>query len=204
MTADEFVSWAKGKKSKRPERELKYIYFVYAMDSPLVQKKMDFRHRVEAACEMAGLNKEDVPVMDRRLAGFVVEMSKLFYPTEWSLIISNEQTFYEYQQIVMEKITDIGNQRLKGAQLKSKVMSEMDIIDGRLRKYYAMVFHVDKDEIKEVERAVRSDSVNPELIAEALDPRTKNKVDLTHKKMAVDGDFFDLEEDLEEEDGFEL
>lgn len=98
---------------------------------------------------------------------FVVEYCKAQNNRLWTMIVSNEHTFSEYQKLLLTPITEAGNDLLKGAEIKGKLMREMEIIHNRLTAYYKEMF---PDEVAlQLKRKPVSESITPEKIAAMAD-----------------------------------
>jgi hypothetical protein len=58
----------------------------------------------------------------------------------WTMIVTNEQSFYEYQRRIMAEVGgDADRDALSAVTLKTKLLEAMDDIDQRLSKYYAQL-----------------------------------------------------------------
>lgn len=60
----------------------------------------------------------------------------------WSMIVSNEQTFYEYQMALLTEVSSFrgDKDKLSATQVKTKLMEDSDAIERRLKRYYDEVF----------------------------------------------------------------
>lgn len=132
-------------------RLVKYVLLMYDQMSPLRHHFPDLSKRKEFAADLAGydLDKEDVT----RLFDFRIEEDGDFVPYEelielsirymkyqnsmvWSMIVSNEQAFYEYNKRVMMPVEGAKDKDiLQAVEIKSKLMQSMDDIFQRLEKY---------------------------------------------------------------------
>jgi hypothetical protein len=62
------------------------------------------------------------------------------------MIVSSEQTFYEYQQKLLRPVTDADGDKnlLQATQIKSKLMQDCDDINARLESYYRRFYGDDE------------------------------------------------------------
>ena len=81
----------------------------------------------------------------------------------WSMIVSNEQTFYEYQQRLLEPVdAEKDKDLLQALQIKSKLMEDCNNINERLDGYYRKLFGEDENVSRSV---VKRKRLTPEQIA---------------------------------------
>ena len=121
---------------------------MYDVTSPLRQHYPDLSKRKEFAATLAGfdLMKDDVvSLFEFRLNDEPYEplldmiTTYLKYQNNWvwSMIVSNEQAFYEYNRRVMMPVE--GNRDkdiLQAINIKTQIMVSQDDIYQRLQKYY--------------------------------------------------------------------
>lgn len=135
------------------DRQLRYVLLMYDVNSPMRNHYPDLHKRKEFAASMAGydLMKEDVTTLfefkikndqdeyepNEVLLGIIVKFLKYQNNWVWSMIVSNEQAFYEYNMRVMMPVE--GNKDkdiLQAINIKTQIMSSQDEIYQRLQKYY--------------------------------------------------------------------
>ena len=79
------------------------------------------------------------------------------------MIVSNEEVFYEYQsKLLIKTEEDRDKDLLQALQIKSKIMSDMDVINDRLESYYGKLYQGDSELIAHVQLK----NISPEEIAE--------------------------------------
>jgi hypothetical protein len=134
------------------DKMLRYVLLMYDMNSPLRQMYPDLSKRKEWAASIAGYDLDKDPVKDLFTLSIrlLIDGESQVYPNErllniitkyiiyqnnrlWTLIVTNEQTFYEYHKRVITEIMDDG---LNTVTLKTKLLEAMDDINGRLEVYY--------------------------------------------------------------------
>jgi hypothetical protein len=134
------------------DKMLRYALLMYDMNSPLRAMYPDLAKRKEWAASIAGYDLDKDPVQE--LFTLSITVSKdgedevepnekllqiitkyIVYQNNrlWTLIVTNEQTFYEYHKRVITEIKDDG---LNTVTLKTKLLEAMDDINGRLEVYY--------------------------------------------------------------------
>ncbi len=130
------------------DRMIRYVILMYDVTSPLRQHYPDLSKRKEFAATLAGfdLMKDDVvSLFEFRLNDEPYEplldmiTTYLKYQNNWvwSMIVSNEQAFYEYNRRVMMPVE--GNRDkdiLQAINIKTQIMVSQDDIYQRLQKYY--------------------------------------------------------------------
>ena len=143
-------------------RLIKYIILMYDVSSPLRQHYPELGKRKEFAASMAGydLLKDDVTTIfefkikneqgeyepNEALLGIIIKYLKYQNNWVWSMIVSNEQAFYEYNMRVMMPVD--GNKDkdiLQAITIKTQIMSSQDAIYQRLQKYYKDLSGGDSD-----------------------------------------------------------
>jgi hypothetical protein len=133
-------------------RMLKYVLLMYDMNSPLREYYPELDKRKQFAASMAGydLDKDDVTglfdfkikvedeeVAHEELLNIITKYLKYQNNYMWSMIVSNEQAFYEFNKRVM---IPVDGQRdkdiLQAVDIKNKLMDAQDTIVQRLQKYF--------------------------------------------------------------------
>ena len=133
------------------DKMLRYVILMYDMNSPLREYYPEVSKRKQFAASIAGydLNKEDVtPLFDFKikiddeevpyddLLNLIVKYLKYQNNYVWSMIVSNEQAFYEFNKRVMLPVD--GNRDkdiLQAITIKTQIMTAQDEIVQRLQKY---------------------------------------------------------------------
>lgn len=154
----------------KKDRVESYIENLYRKDSPLIKQHKDLSIRKKEAAIAAGFDLEKdanelegmFTLKDTVFADRVIEFMKSQNNLTWYLIVSNEQTFHEYQQAVMKTVIDFkgDKDRLSATQIKTKLLEDSDAIAARLEGYYVKVFS-DNDVLEKV----KSQSFTPESMA---------------------------------------
>lgn len=152
------------------DRAIKYVVLMYDSKSPL-QTTRDINKRKLDALALAGINENEqlsqglVNVDSDEIISLVVSYTMIQNSRIWSMIVANEQAFYEYQGKVMQPLEklDKGKEKdlLDAMTKKSKLLEDMDIISNRLTKYYSQLFPDDDDVQKKIEQT----RFTPESIA---------------------------------------
>jgi hypothetical protein len=130
------------------DKMLRYVILMYDVNSPLRQHYPELGKRKEFAASIAGydLMKDNVvSLFDFKvddephevLLDIIIKYLKYQNNWVWSMIVSNEQAFYEYNRRVMMPVE--GNKDkdiLQAINIKTQIMSSQDEIYQRLQKYY--------------------------------------------------------------------
>ena len=158
----------------RAQELTKYILYMYDMKSPLKDYFPNISVRKTQAADLAGFNLEtEENYLDNlyNLTGqyaehFVHCISEYLISQNnrlWSMIVSNEQTFYEYQQRLREPVeAEKDKELLQALQIKSKLMEDCNNINERLDGYYRKLFGEDENVSRSV---VKRKRLTPEQIA---------------------------------------
>ena len=81
----------------------------------------------------------------------------------WSMIVSNEQTFFEYQTKLLRPVDgDKDKDILQALQIKSKIMDDLNTINERLETYYMKLYGEDDVLLTTIKADKR---LTPEFIA---------------------------------------
>lgn len=135
------------------DRIIMYVVAMYDQFSPLRESYPDLEKRKDAAIELSGFNRANSDViksvktltvtsedgmapfdelLDAISAYLIFQSNRL-----WTLIVTNEQSFYEYQRRIMAEIGgDADKDALSAVTLKTKLLEAMDDIHRRLDRYY--------------------------------------------------------------------
>jgi len=130
------------------DKMLRYVILMYDVSSPLRQHYPELGKRKEFAASIAGydLMKDNVVSLfdfkvddepNEVLLDIIIKYLKYQNNWVWSMIVSNEQAFYEYNRRVMMPVE--GNKDkdiLQAINIKTQIMSSQDEIYQRLQKYY--------------------------------------------------------------------
>lgn len=130
------------------DRMIRYVILMYDINSPLRHHYPELGKRKEFAASMAGydLNKEDVTSLfdfkindepHEELLDMIIKFLKYQNNWVWSMIVSNEQAFYEYNRRVMMPVEGSRDKDiLQAINIKTQIMISQDEIYQRLQKYY--------------------------------------------------------------------
>lgn len=130
------------------DRLLRYVILMYDKNSPLRHHYPELGKRKEFAASIAGydLMKDDITALFdfkindtpyEELLDMIIKYLKYQNNWVWSMIVSNEQAFYEYNRRVMMPVD--GNRDkdiLQAINIKTQIMTSQDEIYQRLQKYY--------------------------------------------------------------------
>lgn len=130
------------------DKLIRYVILMYDIKSPLRHHYPELGKRKEFAASMAGydLMKDDVITLFdfkindepyEELLDMIMKYLKYQNNWVWSMIVSNEQAFYEYNRRVMMPVE--GNRDkdiLQAINIKTQIMVSQDEIYQRLQKYY--------------------------------------------------------------------
>lgn len=134
------------------DKVLRYVVLMYDINSPLRNSYPELGKRKEFAADLAGydLVKDDVT----ELFEFRVKVGEDYEPNDdlldmiikylkyqnnwvWSMIVSNEQAFYEYNRRVMMPVDGAKDKDiLQAINIKTQIMSSQDDIYQRLQRYF--------------------------------------------------------------------
>lgn len=143
------------------DRMIRYVILMYDVSSPMRQHYPELWKRKEFAASVAGydLSKEDTS----KLFDFKVKVGDNYEPYDdlldmiisylkyqnnwvWTMIVSNEQAFFEYNKRVMMPVDGMRDKDiLQGINIKTQIMSSQDEIYHRLQKYYKELSGGDSD-----------------------------------------------------------
>ncbi len=157
------------------DKIIRYIILMYSKESPLVKKFTDLVARKKNAAEMAGFDlvKDDTPIpleplldeeeeddrpeptsllyklynfADPEIGSMVIGFLRFQNDLAFSMLASNEQTFFEYQQAILSSIEFFKDDKDKmtALNLKTKLMDESDAIAVRIDKYRKQIYIEDK------------------------------------------------------------
>lgn len=170
---------------------IRYVIYMYDMNSGLIPRFMDLKKRKEAALELAGyersaktglfksevykmINLEKIPVkVDPEDENSKIEMEsnrifemamcyiKMQNSRLWSMIVTTEQAFEEYQRLIMEPVSERGDKdTLNAANTKDKLMDSCYNMNKRIEEYYKELFGDNED----LKKAAKAKPVRPETM----------------------------------------
>lgn len=165
------------------DRMIRYTLMMYDVNSPLRLHYPDLGKRKEFAANIAGydLAKDDVSALfdfrvkvddeyrpNTPLLDIIMKYLKYQNNWVWSMIVSNEQAFYEYNQRVMMPVDgDRDKDILQAINIKTQIMTSQDEIYQRLQKYYRDLSGGDN---KLEESIMTRKRLRPEQIADNVQP----------------------------------
>ena len=124
-----------------------YILLMYDPKSPFKQIIADIKLRKKECAKAAGLKEGPAlqrifDFKDKVFMSILDEWLKSSHNRVWSMIVSNEQVFYEYQERLLTPVeSDKGDKdAIQAADLKSKLMDTCDEIHKRLEGYYRELY----------------------------------------------------------------
>ena len=150
---------------------IRYISFMYDPGSPLRNRFPDLNMRIESARELSGLTDEKqwdfVSSSDEVYIESVTRFLRAVNSRLWTMIVTNEETFYEYAMRALDPVTKDDDSKdkdvLQAANVKTKLLADMDEIDGRLTTYYRRLTGEDN----KLAESVRVRRRTPETMAKA-------------------------------------
>lgn len=161
------------------DKQIRYILLMYDQNSPLRNHYPDLSKRKEFAAAIAGydLMKDDVTTLfefkiktedgeyvpDESLIKTIIKFLKYQNNWVWSMIVSNEQAFYEYNMRVMMPVDGTRDKDiLQAINIKTQIMTSQDEIYQRLQKYYK---DLSGGDVQLEDAIVKRKRVRPEDIA---------------------------------------
>jgi hypothetical protein len=161
------------------DKLVRYVLLMYDIKSPLKDHYPDLQKRKEIAAMMSGydMDKDDVTgifefktkddegeyIPHDELLNITIAYLKYQNNWVWSMVVSNEQAFYEYNKRVMMPVDGSRDKDiLQAINIKTQIMEAQDAIYNRLQKYYKDMAGGDTD----LEQAIVSRKrMRPEEIA---------------------------------------
>lgn len=161
------------------DKQIRYILLMYDQNSPLRNHYPDLSKRKEFAASIAGYDmmKDDVTTLfefktktedgeyvpDEALLKTIIKFLKYQNNWVWSMIVSNEQAFYEYNMRVMMPVDGTRDKDiLQAINIKTQIMTSQDEIYQRLQKYYK---DLSGGDVQLEDAIVKRKRVRPEDIA---------------------------------------
>lgn len=137
-------------KINRPDKDnlIRYVMAMYDQRSPVIRVFTDLAMRKKESAIVSGydLDKDQAiltglfDMTDTDLQELTMAFLKEENIFEWSMIVSNEQVFYELQKALITEVVAESKDKLQSLQLKGKIMDECDTIAERVARYYQKVF----------------------------------------------------------------
>lgn len=159
------------------ERLIKYAIACYDPGSPLRVDYPDFARLKEAAADLAGfdLDKDAAYLMgvysgeDEIALNTIHEFLRTYIRSrKWAMIVSNEETFWEYNKRLKQPIKAGRNgdkDDMSAIEKKSKLAADQEVFDARIDKLYQEFFNGDKEMADVAQKKIR---MTPQQIAKAL------------------------------------
>ncbi len=158
------------------DKMARYVMLMYDSNSPVREFEPELSRRKEFCASVAGYDLEEIEPLKslttKTADGFepyhdlldCISNYLMFQNNRlWSLIVTNEQSFYEYQRRIMAEIGgEADRDALSAVTLKTKLLEAMDDIHKRLESYYTKITNGDKDLESAISKRKR---VSPESIA---------------------------------------
>lgn len=134
------------------DKMLRYVLLMYDQNSPLREYYPELGKRKNFAASIAGYdldkddvtelfdfktkNEEDEYVPCDEMLELIMKYLKYQNNWIWSMIVSNEQAFYEFNQRVMMPVDGSRDKDiLQAINIKTQIMQSQDDIAQRLKKY---------------------------------------------------------------------
>lgn len=153
------------------DQMIKYVLYMYDQNTPMKEQFPDLKVRKEQAAILSGydLVKDNELLhnmfffLSDKLTTMVDEFLRKQNNRIWSMIVSNEQTFFEYQTKLLSPVEgDRDKDILQALQIKSKIMDDLNTINDRLDSYYMKLYGEDQELLKVIKADKR---LTPEFIA---------------------------------------
>lgn len=132
------------------DKIIRYVMVLYDKKSPLVKMVTNIGERKKESALISGYDlKTDEKILARLYDWTDVEFERIalqFLKDQndmyWSMIVSNEQTFWEFQRALNAPIDNYKDdkQKMDALNVKSKIMEECNTITERVETYYYKVF----------------------------------------------------------------
>jgi hypothetical protein len=153
------------------DQMIAYVLYMYDQNTPMKEQFPDLKIRKEQAALLSGYDLvKDNEVLHNifffqssELVDMVDEFLRKQNNRIWSMIVSNEQTFFEYQTKLLSPVEgDRDKDILQALQIKSKIMDDLNTINDRLDSYYMKLYGEDQELLKTIKADKR---LTPEFIA---------------------------------------
>lgn len=149
---------------------IRYIMVLYDKKSPLIRSFTNLEQRKREAAVLAGYDLEVDAERVAKLFDFTdqdLQNLALYFLEEqndmwYCNLVSNEQTFYEYQKALLAevKLVDGDKDKMSTLVIKSKLQDECEKIAERVEKYYTKVYGEGEEKAK-----AKTKDFSPESIA---------------------------------------
>ncbi len=150
---------------KVDDAQVRYIALLYDQGTPLRGRIADIDLRKKEAATIAGI--KPVEKIGGEFLDAVVHFLRVSNNRLWTMIVTNEETFYEYATRTMDPVSADDEVRdkdiLQAANVKTRLLADMHDIDERLSGYYRRLTG-DDDKMAD---AVRVKRISPESIAKS-------------------------------------
>lgn len=153
VSAMNVVSQFGNYQSPEANKVIRYCCFMYDSGTPFTSMFPDVLQRKQEVATYSGFENIDNQIVKdifsftdnaflEMVHGFLVYQNNRV----WSMIVSSEQTFFEYQQKLLRPVTDADGDKnlLQATQIKSKLMQDCDDINQRLENYYRKFYGDDE------------------------------------------------------------
>ena len=153
------------------DQMIAYVLYMYDQNTPMKEQFPDLKIRKEQAAILSGYDlvkdNEKLHEMFFFQSSKIIDMVDEFLRKQnnriWSMIVSNEQTFFEYQKKLLSPVEgDRDKDILQALQIKSKIMDDLNTINDRLDSYYMKLYGEDQELLKIIKADKR---LTPEFIA---------------------------------------
>ena len=134
-----------GKVPVSDEAVIRYIALLYDQKSPIRIKVSDIFERKQECAEMAGLKDgtdEIFNLKDKKVIGYINAYIRNQSSKIWAILAANEEVLWQYQQELLNPITEwkTDKDKLQALEIKSKLMAECDAIIKRIDSYESKLF----------------------------------------------------------------
>jgi hypothetical protein len=160
-------------KGENGERVLRYILLIYDPKSPLIKDIRNIKARKQESARLAGFDlQKDSDFLDdlfsfknkEAAAKAVLFLKEFIHNRTWSMIVSHEQTFYEYNERLMKPVDDDGDAKEKDVMativLKSKLVQDLKDIHSTLKEYYKEMFEDDDLRDKVINKRISPETMS--------------------------------------------
>jgi len=152
---------------------INYILLMFDVNSPFIKNFQDITKRKREVISYVGLSRVKKETVDEitnnknpEVLLMIDEFVKYINSRLWSLIVTHETAFFEYQSEILLVIDEDGSKdKLTALNLKTKILSALDDMSTKLDGYYFTLYSGDDD----LETAIKNISISPESIALDLD-----------------------------------
>jgi hypothetical protein len=134
-----------GKIANSEEAVIRYIALLYDQKSPIRIKISDILERKQECAELAGLKDGEDTIFnlkDKKVIGYINAYIRNQSSKIWAILAANEEVLWQYQQELLNPITEwkTDKDKLQALEIKSKLMAECDAIIKRIESYETKLF----------------------------------------------------------------